>query len=75
LTPVIIIGKATEKGLEEIGRALLGQHFELAVDGREEEGIEGTSGKGDLEEGATATAPSVSIHLLRSKTRIDGMVC
>ena len=30
LTPVTIIGKATEKGLEEVGKTVLGAHFQLA---------------------------------------------
>lgn len=32
LTPVTIIGKATEKGLEEVGKSVLGEYFALAGD-------------------------------------------
>lgn len=31
LTPVTWIGKATEKGLEELGMKVLGKHFELSA--------------------------------------------
>lgn len=30
LTPISCIGKATEKGLEDVGKAVLGKHFQLA---------------------------------------------
>jgi tRNA acetyltransferase TAN1 len=30
LTPVTIIGRATEKGLEEVGKTVLGAHFQLS---------------------------------------------
>jgi tRNA acetyltransferase TAN1 len=30
LTPVTIVGKATEKGLEEVGKTVLGAHFRLS---------------------------------------------
>ena len=30
LTPVTIVGKATEKGLEEVGKTVLGAHFQLS---------------------------------------------
>ncbi len=36
LTPMTRIGKASEKGLEEVGRVVLGEHFQLA--GEEKEG-------------------------------------
>jgi tRNA acetyltransferase TAN1 len=32
LTPMSLMGKATEKGLEEVGRVILGQHFNLRED-------------------------------------------
>jgi tRNA acetyltransferase TAN1 len=32
LTPMALMGKATEKGLEEVGRVVLGQHFNLRED-------------------------------------------
>lgn len=46
LTPVTIIGKATEKGLEELGKTVLSPHFVLS------------DAEDKLEDGATA--PSVS---------------
>jgi hypothetical protein len=46
LTPVTIIGKATEKGLEELGKTILAQHFELSDAGERSEGV--------------STAPTVS---------------
>lgn len=30
LTPVAMIGRATEKGLDEVGKAVLGKHFQLS---------------------------------------------
>jgi hypothetical protein len=30
LTPMALMGKATEKGLEEVGRVVVGEHFQLA---------------------------------------------
>ena len=44
LTPMTLIGKATEKGLEEIGAAVLKEHFNLRESPEtpiEEEGSEG----------------------------------
>lgn len=41
LTPVTIIGKATEKGLEEVGKTVLGAHFQLSGNERKEESGEG----------------------------------
>ena len=38
LTPVTTVGKATEKGLEEVGRTVLGAHFQLSD--KEEKGKE-----------------------------------
>lgn len=32
LTPMTLMGKATESGLEEVGRAVLGAHFQLTSD-------------------------------------------
>lgn len=38
LTPMSCIGKATEKGLEEVGKEVLGKHFQLSSDeSRDEE--------------------------------------
>ena len=37
LTPMTIIGKATEKGLEEVGKTVLGTHFQLSDGGKEGE--------------------------------------
>ncbi|CAD6443025.1 42bfe0f3-2a1e-427a-abd4-501fd34ef7a8 [Sclerotinia trifoliorum] len=37
LTPMSIIGKATEKGIEEIGQTVLGAHFRLAGEAAESE--------------------------------------
>jgi hypothetical protein len=50
LTPISCIGKATEKGLEEVGKAVLGKHFQLA--GPETQGQDEKPGC------------SVSIHVL-----------
>ena len=33
LTPMTLMGKATEKGLEEVGKKVLGEHFQLAGEG------------------------------------------
>lgn len=49
LTPMEFTGKATEKGLEEVGRTVLGKHFRLA----------GETSKGD-EEGTTPSTVSTS---------------
>ena len=38
LTPMTLMGKATEKGIEEVGRVVLGQHFNLSED--QEKGVE-----------------------------------
>lgn len=38
LTPMTSIGKATEKGLEDIGKAVLGKHFQLAGEKSKVEG-------------------------------------
>ncbi|EDN95111.1 hypothetical protein SS1G_10986 [Sclerotinia sclerotiorum 1980 UF-70] len=37
LTPMSVIGKATEKGIEEIGQTVLGAHFRLAGEATESE--------------------------------------
>lgn len=38
LTPMSCIGKATEKGLEEVGKEVLGKHFQLSSDESRDEG-------------------------------------
>jgi tRNA acetyltransferase TAN1 len=43
LTPVTIIGKATDKGLEDVGKTVLGAHFQLS-------GEEGKEGEEESEE-------------------------
>ena len=41
LTPVTLIDKATEKGLEEVGKSVLGNHLKLSgEDGKDEEKLE-----------------------------------
>jgi len=42
LTPMTLMGKATEKGLEEVARAVLGSHFNLRGDQEPAIGDEGT---------------------------------
>lgn len=37
LTPMTMMGRATEKGLQEVGRAVLGKHFQLAGEGQDGE--------------------------------------
>jgi hypothetical protein len=37
LTPMTLMGKATEKGLEEVAKAVLGEHFGLIRNEEEEE--------------------------------------
>ncbi|TGO29569.1 hypothetical protein BPAE_0013g00200 [Botrytis paeoniae] len=39
LTPMSIIGKATEKGIEEVGQAVLGAHFRLAGEAAKSEEV------------------------------------
>lgn len=39
LTPMSIIGKATEKGIEEVGKAVLRTHFRLAGEAKSEEAV------------------------------------
>jgi tRNA acetyltransferase TAN1 len=46
LTPVTLIGKATEKGLEEVAKAVLGRHFNLREDQEQSVGDEGNGEKG-----------------------------
>lgn len=50
LTPMSVIGKATEKGIEEVGQAVLGAHFRLA---------------GEAAKSEEAAAYSVCIPILR----------
>lgn len=40
LTPMVMMGKATEKGLEEVGRAVLGEVFGVAGEDEEKNGGE-----------------------------------
>lgn len=35
LTPMTLMGRASEKGLQEVGRAVLGEHFDLNPEGEE----------------------------------------
>ena len=37
LTPMTVIGKATDKGLEEVGKTVLGEYFDLAENKTAEE--------------------------------------
>lgn len=37
LTPMTLMGKATERGLEEVGRSVIGEHFQLASDEEKED--------------------------------------
>jgi tRNA acetyltransferase TAN1 len=50
LTPMTLMGKATEKGIEEVGNAVLGAHFRLA---------------GQAADSDEAAAFSVRVHLSR----------
>lgn len=59
LTPVSMIGKATEKGLEEVGKTVLGKHFKLAGEGEA------------VEEGEEKAVSSVSGSLMRSSVCVD----
>lgn len=54
LTPMKVMGKATEKGLEEVGREVLGQYFELD-NGLNEEGK--TDTKTEIEKEAFSVSP------------------
>jgi len=45
LTPMTLIGKATEKGLEDVAKTVLGEHFELS-DNKIVEKSEGNEGWG-----------------------------
>ena len=69
LTPMTLMGKATEKGLEELGRTVLGEHFKL-----EEES--GGSGEGEACESKTskpAVYYSVSFRLLAVRWSFRGL--
>ncbi|KAI0198648.1 hypothetical protein F4808DRAFT_435306 [Astrocystis sublimbata] len=44
LTPITLTGKATDKGLEDVARKVMGEHFQLADgEGEGEEGSDGSS--------------------------------
>lgn len=63
LTPMSLMGKATEKGLEEVGRVVLGQHFNLRED--QEKAVEDRDrGEGGEIEAQEIPAHSVSIPRL-----------
>ncbi len=60
LTPMTLMGKATEKGLEELGRTVLGEHFKLEAE-------TGDGGEGEAHQNKTskpAADYSVSFKLL-----------
>ena len=57
MTPVTLIGKATEKGLGELGKTILGQHFNLRED---PEIVAGIDGNEDEEKSQTIASHSVS---------------
>jgi tRNA acetyltransferase TAN1 len=59
LTPMTLMGKATEKGLEEIGKTVLGQHFNLRVD--PEQVVEDEGNRGRIIESQSIPAQSVSV--------------
>lgn len=62
LTPVTIIGKATEKGLEELGKTVLAAHFRLS----------GEEGKEESAEGPQKSTPySVSISFILEAVKLD----
>ena len=56
LTPVTIIGKATEKGLEDVANIVLGANFQLSSTEGNEEG-------GEKPQHATPHSVSTSLHL------------
>jgi hypothetical protein len=58
LTPMTLMGKATEKGLEEIGKTVLRQHFNLRVDPAQV--VEDEGNKGRIIELRSIPAQSVS---------------
>jgi tRNA acetyltransferase TAN1 len=62
LTPVSVIGRATEKGLEEVARTVLGAHFQLSGEERRAE-----SG----EEPQKVTPYSVSIIFILVVAKLD----
>lgn len=47
LTPMTLMAKATEKGLEDLGRTVLRKHFNLVVEIDEEQVAEGEGRKGE----------------------------
>ena len=59
LTPMTLMGKATEKGLEEIGKTVLRQHFNLRVDPAQV--VEDEGNKGRIIELRSIPAQSVSV--------------
>jgi tRNA acetyltransferase TAN1 len=68
LTPMTLMGKATEKGLEEVGKAVLGQHFNLREN--QEQAVE-NDGEGGRKAGAPKTPlSSVSVAVFRSSVSL-----
>jgi tRNA acetyltransferase TAN1 len=65
LTPMTLMGKATEKALEEVGKAVLGQHFNLRED--QEQAMEDDGKGGRKVDAQKPPLPSVSVALLRSR--------
>jgi hypothetical protein len=66
LTPVTLLGKANEKGLEELGKAVLSHHFQLSA---QEELNPSVTGKEDHDAGTQAPPHSVSSdHLKQSES-------
>jgi tRNA acetyltransferase TAN1 len=63
LTPVTMTGKATEKGLEEVGRNVLREHFRL------------TEGEADQIGGEGADERKSSVSKRSSSTRISSHFC
>jgi tRNA acetyltransferase TAN1 len=59
LTPMTLIGKATEKGLEDVAKTVLGEYFELAGNKTVEESEDNEGVKEDKPE---RTSYSVSWH-------------
>ncbi|KAI1438160.1 hypothetical protein GGR50DRAFT_534270 [Xylaria sp. CBS 124048] len=63
LTPVSLTGKATEKGLVELARKVLADHFELAEgEGEGEEEEQDKEGNGEEEACSYAIRPTIRAH-------------
>jgi tRNA acetyltransferase TAN1 len=63
LTPMTLMGKATEKGLEEVARAVLGSHFNLRED--QEQAISNEGKEEEKKPSETISDHSVSLRLFR----------